>query len=105
MILLLAAVVAAAPAASSPAAELYKTHCQSCHMADGNSPLEPLNFADGKWKHGTEAAKLAAVISDGVAGSAMLPFKAKLTPAEIRSLAEYVRGFDKKLSGGKAKKK
>jgi mono/diheme cytochrome c family protein len=104
MILLLAALLAAP--APSPAAELYKTHCQSCHMADGNSPLEPLNFADGKWKHGSDPAKLAVVISDGVAGSAMLPFKAKLSPAEIRSLAEYVRGFDKKLAGGgKAKKK
>src|SRR5688500_204131 len=34
-------------------AELYKTHCQSCHMAGGDSPLEPLNFVDGTWKHGS----------------------------------------------------
>ena len=75
---------------------MYKTHCQSCHMADGDSPLEPLNFVDGVWKHGTAPAKVAAVIADGVPGTAMLPFNTKLTPAEVRALAAYVRAFDKK---------
>lgn len=78
-------------------AELYKTHCQSCHMADGDSPLEPLNFVDGTWKHGSAPAKVATVIADGVPGSAMLAFNTKLTPAEVKALAAYVRAFDKKL--------
>ena len=97
-------VIAAAPA---EVADLYKTHCQSCHMADGDSPLEPLNFADGVWKHGTTVAAVAAVIAKGVPDTAMLPFKAKLTPAEIQALAAYVRAFDKKLkpSTSKGKKK
>jgi mono/diheme cytochrome c family protein len=91
---------------SAPVAELYKTHCQSCHMADGDSPLEPLNFVDGTWKHGSMPAKVAGVIADGVPGTAMLPFNAKLTPAEVRALAAYVRAFDKKLKpAAKAGKK
>ncbi len=78
-------------------AELYKTHCQSCHMADGDSPLEPLNFVDGTWKHGSAPAKVGAIIADGAPGTAMLPFSSKLTPAEVRALAAYVRAFDKAL--------
>jgi mono/diheme cytochrome c family protein len=102
--MILALTLALAAAAPTPVAEVYKTHCQACHMVDGNSPLEPMNFADGVWKHDPTAAKLAAVIADGVPGTAMLPFKAKLKPAEIRALAAYVRTFDPKL-GPRPKKK
>jgi len=81
----------------SPAAELYKTHCQSCHAVNGDSPLEPMNFADSTWKHGSAPAKVAAVIAKGVPGTAMLAFGGKLKPAEVRALAALVRSFDKKL--------
>jgi mono/diheme cytochrome c family protein len=100
---LVLAVAAGAPV-KAPVAEVYKAHCQVCHMVDGNSPLPQMNFADGEWKHTPTPAKLAAVIADGVPGTAMLPFKAKLTPAEIRALAAYVRTFDPKL-GPRPKKK
>lgn len=109
MIQLLAAswllLAADGPAKPPATAELYKTHCQSCHMADGDSPLEPLNFVDGAWKHGSAPAKVAEVIAKGAPGTAMLPFDSKLTPAETRALAAYVRAFDKKLGPVKAKKK
>ena len=95
-----------APEKAPPVAEVYKTHCQSCHMADGDSPLEPLNFVDGIWKHGSAPAKVAAIIADGAPGTAMLPFSSKLTPAEVKALAAYVRAFDKKLKPApKARKK
>jgi mono/diheme cytochrome c family protein len=81
-------------------AELYKTKCQICHMVDGNSPLEPMNFADGKWKHGSKPAEVAKVIEDGVPATAMLPFKEQLTAAEITKLAAYVRAFDPALKPG-----
>jgi mono/diheme cytochrome c family protein len=102
MILALAAAlltVAADGAAKPPpsTAELYKTHCQSCHMVDGDSPLEVLNFVDNTWKHGSDPAKVAAVIAKGVPGTAMLEFGSKLEPAEVRALAAHVRAFDKKL--------
>ena len=101
MILVLGAAVLAAASDGgvkpSPAAELYTTHCQSCHAVGGDSPLPPMNFADGVWKHDTAPAKLAAVIAKGVPGTAMLPFESKLTPAEVRALALHVRSFDRKL--------
>jgi mono/diheme cytochrome c family protein len=88
---------AAAPYKPSEATlELYKAKCGQCHMPDGNSPLEPLNFADGIWKHGDTVKAITVVINDGVQGSAMLPFKSQVTPEEAEALARYVRSFDKK---------
>jgi mono/diheme cytochrome c family protein len=84
---------------------LYKAKCQQCHMADGNSPLEPLNFVDGKWTHGSSIEEITKVITDGAPGTAMLSFKAQFTPEEIEGLARYVRTFDKTLKPAEAEKK
>ena len=81
-----------------PAAELYKTTCQPCHMADGNAALEPMNFADGKWKHGSTVKEVAATISNGVQGTAMMSFKTRFSEQEILALAKFVRAFDKNLA-------
>ena len=111
VVFLAAATVARAADAYKPSEatlELYKAKCQQCHMADGNSPLEPLNFADAKWIHGDKVEDLVKVISEGAPGTAMLPFKSLLTPEEIQALARYVRSFDKtpvKESGGAKKAK
>jgi cytochrome c oxidase cbb3-type subunit 3 len=84
-------------APSEATLDLYRSKCQPCHLADGNSPLEPMNFSDSKWTHGSKPEEVAKVITDGVPTTAMLPFKAQLTPAEIADLAAYVRSFDKSL--------
>ena len=89
---------------SEATVQLYKAKCQACHMADGAAPLEPMNLADGKWVHGSSPEAVAKVISDGVPPTAMLPFKAQLTPAQIADLAAYVRSFDKTLKPAKARK-
>jgi mono/diheme cytochrome c family protein len=88
-----------------PAAELYKTTCQPCHMADGNAALEPMNFADGKWRHGSSVKEVAATITNGVQGTAMMPFKTRFSEQEILALAKYVRTFDKTLAAAPAKAK
>src|SRR5687768_5056410 len=99
------AFAADAPAKASPATlEAYKTKCQACHMPEGQAPLEPMNLADSKWTHGSTQKEIAKVISEGVPASAMLPFKAQLTPAEIAELAAYVRSFDKTLKAEKGRK-
>ena len=95
-----------APSAAKASAEtldLYRAHCQSCHMADGDSPLEPLNFVDGLWKHGPKPEQVALVIAEGVPGSAMLAFRDKLTKEQVRALAAHVRSFDKSLKPAKKK--
>jgi mono/diheme cytochrome c family protein len=104
--LCVAAVLVASGAAPQepPTPELYRAKCQQCHMADGNSPLEPMNFTDGKWAHGSKPAEVAKVITDGVPGTAMLPFKAQLSPEQVTALAAYVRAFDTTLKAAKPKK-
>lgn len=94
---------AAAELPASAAADLYKKRCATCHMPDGNSPLEPLDFTDDKWTHGSEPAAVAKVIAEGVPGSAMLAFKAQLTPEQVTALAAHVRAFDKSLKPAKKK--
>jgi mono/diheme cytochrome c family protein len=84
------------------AAEIYKTKCQVCHQADGNSQIMPnMSFADGVWKNGASIKEVSATITNGVPGTAMMPFKEQLSPAEIAALARYVRQFDKKLKAAK----
>ncbi len=104
---LVALAAAAADADQKPAGatlELYRAKCQQCHMADGNSPLEPMNFADGSWRAGSKPEQIARVIAEGVPGSAMLPFKGQLDDGQIAELAAYVRSFDKKLKPIKGKR-
>jgi mono/diheme cytochrome c family protein len=103
---LIASVTWAAPRSQKPpaapargdaaAAATYKKHCQVCHL-DGDAPLEPMNFADRKWVHGSRLNDVIKVIRDGVPGTAMLAYKDILTTEEIRAVAEYVRAFDPSL--------
>ena len=91
-------------AEESGAVEAYNARCQSCHL-DGNAPLEEMNFADGKWKHGSRTADIEKVIAEGVPGTAMQAFKDQLTSEQIKALARYVRAFDKSLKPEKGGKK
>ena len=91
-------------APSEATLDLYRSKCQQCHMADGDSPIEPMNFTDGKWIHGSKPEAVAKVIAEGVPATAMLPFKAQLTRDQIADLAAYVRSFDKSLKATKKTK-
>jgi mono/diheme cytochrome c family protein len=81
---------------------LYRIHCQMCHGAEGKAPIPEMAFVGREWKHGTKSVEMAKVIADGVVGTPMMPFKGKLTPAQITSLARHVRAFDKRLAPEKS---
>jgi len=98
----------AAPVTRGKATELFTTNCQICHGPEGTgTPLtKDLAFTNrGKWKHGSRLQDIVATITNGVPATPMLPFKGRLTPAEINALASLVRSFDKTLkpagTGGK----
>jgi mono/diheme cytochrome c family protein len=97
LLLTTAVALAQKPPATSnrPVAELYKSNCVMCHMPDGNAAIPQMNFADGKWAHGTTPAQLAKVISKGVPGTAMMAFDERFSDKEILALAKYVLTFDK----------
>lgn len=95
----------AAKAADAKAEEIYKQKCIVCHAADGNSPLPNMSFADGVWRHGSSVKQVAKSITDGVPGTAMMPFKGQFSAQEVQALARYVRKFDPKLAAASPKTK
>jgi mono/diheme cytochrome c family protein len=82
------------------AAQLYKDNCFACHQ-DGDSQIMPnMSFKDGVWVHGSSVKEVVNTITNGsTTNPAMMPFKDRLTPAQIEALAKYVRQFDPKLAG------
>lgn len=101
-----AVVVSVAPAASAQSAsravsaetkKLYVAQCQACHGPDGKALLPDMAFVNRDWKHGTKTGDMVKVITDGVPGTMMMPFKGRLTETQIRDLARYVRSLDPKL--------
>ena len=82
---------------SSDTANLYRINCQMCHGPLGKALIPEMAFVGRKWKHGTKSADMVKVITEGVKGTPMLPFKSKFTAAQITALARYVRAFDKTL--------
>ncbi|BCS32774.1 hypothetical protein TBR22_A19960 [Luteitalea sp. TBR-22] len=85
------------PEEVASAEDIYKTKCAVCHTLDGNSPIVNMNFADGEWRHGSSVKDVINTITNGVQGTAMMPFKTQFSPGEIAALARKVRGFDPKL--------
>jgi mono/diheme cytochrome c family protein len=82
--------------AQEKALDNYRTICQPCHGPDGKAVLKDMILADAEWKHGTSQEAIVKTISEGVKGTAMLPFKSKLSKAEIVELAKLVRSFGAK---------
>jgi mono/diheme cytochrome c family protein len=93
----LTAVAVRAQTPKVDATAIYKSRCAMCHGPKGDSKLPGMSFTDGEWKHGSSTKEVATVIRDGVEGTAMLPFKSKLSDPEVEALAQYVREFDPKL--------
>jgi mono/diheme cytochrome c family protein len=95
----------AGPVPRAKALELFAANCAVCHGPEGaGTPLSPdMAFKNRKWKHGNRPQDVVATIINGVPSTPMLPFKGRLTPAEISALASLVRSFDKtaKPAGGK----
>jgi mono/diheme cytochrome c family protein len=84
------------PAQPDPVA-LYRANCQMCHGIKGKAAIEEMAFFEREWKHGTSSVQIAKIITEGVKGTPMMPFKSKLKPEEITALAKYVRSLDPKL--------
>lgn len=78
------------------ALELFTANCQPCHGPNGKGTpaFKDLAFVGRtKWKHGSTQANVVNTITNGAPGTAMLPFKGRLSPAEISALASLVRSF------------
>ena len=88
---------AQAAKATDATRKLYASNCQACHGPDGKSPMPEMAFVGREWKHGTKTADMIKVITNGVPGTVMMPFKGRLTEQQIKDLAAYVRSLDRTL--------
>ena len=78
------------PAVLKRGAQIYKTRCLLCHASEGKSPNVRMRFSDNVWKHGDKPEQVAAVVADGVKGTAMMGFKNRLSPDDVRAVTTYV---------------
>lgn len=100
VVVLMPAVLSAQPRTGSvpraKAVELFTANCQPCHgpAGKGTPAFKDLAFVGRtKWKHGGTQSEVVNTITNGAPGTAMLPFKGRLSPAEISALASLVRSF------------
>jgi cytochrome c oxidase cbb3-type subunit III len=75
---------------------VYRTHCQSCHAADGSGLVGP-NLTNDYYKSVEKLGDLVTVIADGAGNGAMPGWRNRLHPNELILVAAYVaslRGQD-----------
>ncbi len=77
---------------------LYQQRCISCHGATGRGDgpiaasltgVSPGNLSDDQWKHGDRPEQVLEVITRGIAGTSMSPWKGEFTEDQIRATAAY----------------
>ena len=70
--------------------QLYANNCTVCHGIEGEgSDLGvPLNTADIQSRNADE---LIRIVSEGVSGTAMVPWRSALTPAEIEAIVGFLQ--------------
>jgi cytochrome c6 len=85
--------LAGAPAAQAADGKaLYDAKCAMCHGKDGVAkPMAKgsANLNDPKYQEATTSEELVAVIENGK--GKMKGFKGKMTPEEIKAVADYVK--------------
>jgi mono/diheme cytochrome c family protein len=96
---------AAKPPGAAPSAALrqglavYERACVMCHGARGKGTALAMPLT-GDRKHATTDALAIEVITEGIAGTAMMPFKGVLSEREIREVARYIMTM-KPAGGGR----
>ncbi|MFG0263005.1 MAG: cbb3-type cytochrome c oxidase N-terminal domain-containing protein [Novipirellula sp. JB048] len=68
---------------------VYKTHCVSCHGADGGGLVGP-NLTDDSYKNVNDIGDVLSVIENGAGGGAMPAWKTRLSANEMVLVASYV---------------
>jgi len=79
-----------APADIAYGAQLYGVHCVSCHGTNGAS-VSGVDLRSGKFRNASSDLQLRNVISNGITGAGMPPFK--LDDAELAGLVAYLRNM------------
>ena len=75
---------------------VYRTHCQSCHAANGSGLVGP-NLTNDLYKSVENLTDLVKVIAEGAGNGAMPAWRTRLHPNELTLVSAYVaslRGQD-----------
>ena len=81
--------------------DIFFKHCKACHGSKGDGKTfaanvlnpPPKNFMSEKSKQELTEKRMIRSVSEGRKGTAMMPWKSRLTSAEIRAVVSYIR-FD-----------
>lgn len=69
--------------------KVYSSICYSCHGKEGQGDSGP-NLTDEYWIHGGTISEIFTVISEGVAGKAMSPWKGQFSDKERLAVSSYI---------------
>lgn len=64
--------------------------CFACHGMNGEGNALGPNMTDNFTKQGCSEEDMIRVITKGVAGTAMVPYEAQMTPEEIKQVTAYI---------------
>ncbi len=69
---------------------IFTTICAACHMPDGGGMIGP-NLTDKYWKNNDGSLEgIIGTITNGVAGTTMIPYNSMYNAGQIEALAKYV---------------
>ena len=79
--------------------EIFFKHCKACHGSKGDGKTfaanvlnpPPKNFISEKSKQELTEKRMIRSVSKGRKGTAMMPWKSRLTSTEIRAVVSYIR--------------
>jgi mono/diheme cytochrome c family protein len=99
--LVLASFVCCGSALAADGAAIYASQCAFCHgvSGKGDGPAAvalkppPRDLSTAEYWKSVNPEMLAIIIANGKPGTAMLPFRDRLTAEEIAALVEHLKKF------------
>lgn len=78
--------------------DIFFKHCKACHGNKGDGKTfaanvlnpPPKNFTSEKSKHELTEKRIIESVTEGRKGTAMMPWKTRLTKQEIKAVANYI---------------
>ncbi len=79
--------------------DIFFKHCKACHGDKGDGQTfaanvlnpPPKNFTSEKSKKELTEVRMIQSVTDGRKGTAMMPWKSRLTADEIQAVVQYIR--------------
>ena len=87
------------PVDSETGRDIFFKHCKACHGNKGDGKTfaanvlnpPPKNFTSEKSKQQLTGKRMIRSVTEGRKGTAMMPWKSRLTAQEIQAVVNYIR--------------